>query len=188
MGRSISAPSKPKDFYKGKGIIISKVKIVNAEDVSKKPLGSWTPDLAVKLTLDVGLSFYPEMTIAGDFGKEGRWGSAFKVRELFLSAGVVGSLNDDDTIPPELLEELKGKEIKRVSFSIGKKPDGRIRYRDWDLVFPVSADNNFIEQYFYDSLGKSKYLSNLFKPIEDEGEPEIEGSVADPELPDDLPF
>lgn len=174
--------------YLDGGILITKATIVDAKDITGVTVKGWTPDVAVELSLDVGASFYPTLRIMGSFNGS-RWGSAFKIRELFLSAGIEGEL-EDDKIPPTMLEQLKGKEIKRLSYVTARKPNGKLKFYDWDLVFPADADNEKIIEIFKDSLTKSTRLSENFKPElwKNDTETETEGADTPTDMADNLPF
>ena len=113
------------------GIFIDRAVIEEVKDVSRTPIfsGKFTPDLGVVLTLDVGRDFKPELTIAGNLNGE-EWGSAFKLRELFLACGLSGELDEVEgkyVIPKEILDGLVGKTIKKLSYRSGTKPNGNAR-------------------------------------------------------------
>lgn len=137
------------------GILVGKVKIIQAIDVSNVPLPFRTTPfaLAIKLILDIGRTFTPELIIGGDFTRHADgtitgWGSAWRVRAFFENLGYTGSLTEDGKMLPEMLEFVQGKEFYRLSYITGVKPDGRAKYSDWheigNINQPVTA---FVERF-----------------------------------------
>lgn len=124
-----------------KGIFISKAKITKATITDGSEYTTWKPDIAVKITFDVGASFEPVDTIAGSFKKDisGEvidWGSAFKVADFFKIA--LGNpdleLTEDNSIPEEWLSQIIGTEIYRLTYVYGFNADtNKGKYKPWDL-------------------------------------------------------
>lgn len=152
-----------KPAAEGQDVFVVTGIIKDAKDISGVPVSDkWTPNLGIEITVDIGRDFFPTMRIAGDITEED-WGSAFKVRELLLAAGVTGFLTEDNKIPEEAIKELIGKTIKFVRFRAGEK-DGKSIYYNWDLVFPAVASDDKIKEVFYSQVTRSKYLAKRFKP------------------------
>jgi hypothetical protein len=115
-------------------------------------------DIGIKLTLDIGREFQPELTIAGNFkvtdGEVTGWGSAFAVQEAFSRLGYEGALDDGNRIPQGVLETFIGQKILRLSYVSGTKPDGRLRYSDWNLIGSVEEGAHALVKRFKKSLAK----------------------------------
>src|SRR5690242_4827808 len=94
----------------GPGIYINEVTILSAEDISGQtlPMLQNPFDIGIRLTLDIGRDFQPEMVIAGSFkrsqdtGEVTGWGSAFVVQEALSRLGFNGTLGDGNKIPAEV--------------------------------------------------------------------------------------
>ncbi len=153
-----------------KGIIVGKVTIVGVEDISgTTPQHLQFPvDIGIKLTLDVGKSFQPEMIIAGNFKRDNStgdvvsWGGGFVIQDLLIRMGYLGKLNEGNTIPSEALESLKGKSFLRLSYVTGLKQDGRPRYSDWTQVAAEDESRESLVARFHRSVAKG-YPKN-FRP------------------------
>jgi len=146
----------------GPGIYINEVTILNAEDISGQPLPySENPvDIGIKLTLDIGKDWNPEMIIAGSFKRDFEtnevigWGSAWPVQEALSKLGYTGSLNEDNRIPPEVLEDIVGKKFLRLSYVSGTKGDGKHRYSDWNLIGSVEEGADTLAARFRRQIAK----------------------------------
>jgi len=130
------------------GTFINVVRIVQARDVSKQDIyKNGSPvDCGVELTVDIGRDFQPKMTICGNFKTEGTrlsWGSAFVVKDLLTQLGIKGELNDDGTIPAEILEQLNGRQIIRLSYLRGYDAGtDKKRYSDYKHITVVDDFDN----------------------------------------------
>lgn len=130
------------------GTFINVVKIVSAQDVSKQDIfKNGNPvDCGIKLKVDIGRDFQPEMTIFGNFKTDGSslgWGSAFVVKDLLTQLGIKGSLNADGSVPQEILEQMVGRQIIRLSYlrdydSVADKK----RYSDYKHIAIVKDFDN----------------------------------------------
>lgn len=130
------------------GTFINVVRIVQAHDVSKQDVyKNGSPvDCGVELTVDIGRDFQPKFTICGNFKTDGNklsWGSAFVVKDLLTQLGIKGELAEDGTIPVEILEQLNGREIIRLSYLKGYDADkDKKRYNDYKHVAVVDDFSN----------------------------------------------
>ena len=79
------------------------------------------------------------------------WGSAFKLSKLFIVAGIEGALNEDGTIPEDLLESLIGRSIYVLSYLTGLRDDESLKYQMWDVV---EKDRQSIISEFESALQK----------------------------------
>jgi hypothetical protein len=156
------------------GIIISRTRIVNAKDISHQALPftkGRAVDVGVELTLDIGKSFNPTLTIYGDFEKDAsgtvvKWGSAFKVHDLLMALcpEYVADLKENYRISPDALTALMGKEFLRLTYVIGVRDDGKIRYSDWTTIGTVEAGEEALKKRWTRSI-KSGYPSNFHPEV-----------------------
>lgn len=178
--------SKP--FY-GKGIFINEAVIVSIADVSgttPHPLTS-SVDIGVRLTLEVGKDFRPEMLIAGSFkrnesGEVLGWGSAFPIQELFSKLGYNGTLNPDNSIPDEALETMLGKRFLRLSYVSGEKINGKPHYSDWNIIATPEEGADTLAKRFHASLEKG-YPRN-YRPEVLDTTPAENTSTTDTSIPE----
>jgi hypothetical protein len=130
------------------GTFINVVRIVQAQDISKQDIfKNGTPiDCGVELTVDIGRDFQPKMSIYGNFKTEGTklsWGSAFVVKDLLSQLGIKGELNEDGSIPQDVLEQLSGRQIIRLSFLRGyDSANNKKRYSDYKHIAVVDDFDN----------------------------------------------
>jgi len=126
----------------GPGIFINEATIADVQDVSGLilPFMERPFEIGIKLYLDIGRNFQPELVIAGDFkrdpatGEVVGWGGAFVVQEALSRLGYTGPLEDGNKIPEEVLLELVGKQFLRLSYVSGQKENGKLRYSDWNQI------------------------------------------------------
>jgi hypothetical protein len=118
----------------------------------------WCVDLS--LLLDIvkrnGQSYNYTLNIRCNYQKNESgsivgWGSAFKLQKLFTVTDIEGALNDDGTIPEDLLEQLIGKSIFVLSYISGVREKESLRYQMWDVV---EKDRQSIISEFESSLQK----------------------------------
>ena len=179
----------------GTGVFVNKVAIAEVHDMSgKKPdFLENTPDLWVQLKLDVGQDFQPEFNVFGDFKRDDQtrqiadWGSAFKIKNLFTNLGITGELNDDGSIPEEMLKQLPGKEFFRLQYVSRIKDDGKPGYSDWtDQIeatdpkrlanaFFKSVDRGYPKNYRPDLLDEDDATD--FPPKEDTAKADFDDPV-----------
>ena len=124
------------------GVYINEATIVKAEDVSgeKLPYLQRPVEMGLKLTLDIGREFQPELIIAGELkhdtatGEVIGWGSAFVVQEALSRLGYTGPLTIQNRIPADVLNGLVGKKLLRLSYVSGVRENGKSRYSDWNQI------------------------------------------------------
>jgi len=154
----------------GEGIYVNLVTVIKAEDISGQTLTFLNNpvDIGIKLTIDVGKEFTPEMFIFGNFeydmltGDIIGWGSAFVVQEVFKKLGVQGHLTKDNTIPESALAQLVGKQFYRLSYVSGAKDNGQLKYSDWNIIASLVEGAAFLASKFQKSLTRG-YPKN-YKP------------------------
>jgi len=174
---ALSTSSEKKGMGYGKGIFIDKVRIISAEDVSgtkifEKIGKNYVPDLAVRITFDIGKSFTPEDTVFGNFTRNDDnsvkgWGGAFKVRDLFVECDITGDLTSDNRLPEEWVKGLIGKELWRLQYVTKRKPDGKFKYYSWNTYLNANDDPSLLSEKFMDSV-TSGYPKDYHPEIMDE--------------------
>lgn len=145
-----------------KGVFISEVEIVDAEDISGEVLPHLQQpfDIGVRLKLEIGRSFQPEFVIAGNFkrdelsGEVIGWGSAFVVQEALSRLGFKGDLEPDNRIPEGVVPSLVGKRFLRLSYVSGLKENGKLRYNDWNMIATLEEGAESLLKRFERSLSR----------------------------------
>ena len=146
----------------GPGVFISEATIINAQDHSgtMPSFLKTIPDIYLVLTIDIGKEWTPEMSFFGDYKRDERspevivdWGSAFKIRNLFSACGIHREINDDGTIPGDMVKELTGKKILRLQYVSGVRENGKLKYSDWtEQVLPADGDPRKLAELFFKSV------------------------------------
>ena len=144
MTLSCDKPSQIPDLPLG--VYVNEATIVSVEDVSgttpafmSRPL-----DIGMKLTLEVGRDFQPQMLIAGNFRRDIKsgdvvaWGSACVVQDALLRLGYTGPLDPGNKIPTKALQDLVGATFLRLSYVSGTKNTGKPRYSDWTTIGSIA--------------------------------------------------
>ena len=141
--------TKSNNTQYGVGIFVNKATIIGAADKSEEGLSFLQSpvDVAIVLTLDIGKDFSPEMSFFGNYKRDEQnnlivdWGGAFSIRNLFTACGIDSEINDDGSIPPELLNQLIGKEILRLQYVSGlRQTDDKPKYSDWTQTVLAGND------------------------------------------------
>jgi hypothetical protein len=146
----------------GPGIFISEATIIDAQDHSgtMPSFLKTIPDIYLVVTLDIGKEWTPEMSFFGDFKRDRKnpneivgWGSAFKIRNLFTACEIHRELNDNGTIPKDMVNDLIGKKILRLQYVSGARENGRLKYSDWtEQVLPANEDPKKLADLFFKSV------------------------------------
>lgn len=174
----------------GPGMFISQVTVLQAEDVSgqQAPFLQRPYDIGIKLTLDIGKDFHPQLTIAGEFKRDPvsneviGWGSAFVVQEALARTGYTGNLDPGNKLPATALSGLIGKRFLRLSYISGRKDDGRIRYSDWNHIASLDEGGDELAKRFRRSLAKG-YPKNYHPELVEEASTlsaDVTASIDDP--------
>lgn len=140
MTLSCSNPFSARTY--GQGIYINSVTILNAQDISGQqlPYMDQPVDIGIKLTLDIGKDWNPEMVIAGSFKRDWEsnevlgWGTAWPVQEALARLGYDGSLDEGNSIPANVIEDIVGKKFLKLSYVSGIRDGGKPRYSDWHII------------------------------------------------------
>lgn len=140
---------------KSDGIFVDTVKIVDAE-INYRVMEKWQKmpdDISLKLTLDIGKDFQPEMYIGGQFredkvsGNVISWGTATKVKILLdnIGLGVACDKNApaaSQKLPDDIKDRMIGKEFLRLMYrSTRTKQDGNYRIKEWQETGMVGPGN-----------------------------------------------
>lgn len=160
MTLSCTSPFQKRSF--GPGIYINEVTIADVADISGQQLPFLTEpvDIGIKLFLDIGRDFQPEMIVAGnlkrdpDTGEVIGWGSAFVLQDALSKLGFTGNLEEGNRIPLDALEGLIGKKFLRLSYVSGLKPNDKPRYSDWSQIGTVEEGPDALAARFKRSLQK----------------------------------
>lgn len=160
MTLSCTHPNSTNNF--GPGIFISRVTILKAEDVSGQelPFLQNPYEVGLKLTLEVGQDFHPEMTIGGQFKRDPStgevigWGSGFVVQDALSRLGYKGPLDEGNILPQAVLEGLVGKEFIRLSYVSGIRDGGKAKYSDWNMIASVDDGAHSLVRRFKRSVSR----------------------------------
>ncbi len=186
---------------KSDGIFVDTVKIVDAE-INYRVMEKWQKmpdDISLKLTLDIGKDFQPEMYIGGQFredkvsGNVISWGTATKVKILLdnIGLGVACDKNapaGSQKLPDDIKDRMIGQEFLRLMYrSTRTKQDGNYRIKEWQetgMVGPGNAQklrNKFAEAVSNSWVKDYNPNSEPPKPVDlDEG---ISTSTSETDFP-----
>ena len=150
-------------------IFVDKVKIAKAEIKYgvKEDWQTYSDDISVHLTLDIGKAFQPNMYIGGNYKKDEvsgeivGWSTAFKVKMFFDSIGMPimldkGKNPQSSRLPADAEKRITGKDFLRLTYiSTKTKRDGGALWKDWQETRPVSYDVKKFKSDFKESVSKS---------------------------------
>jgi hypothetical protein len=73
------------------------------------------------------------------------WSSAFRVLKLFQNLGIKGSLENDNKIPAEWVEKLKGRKVWRATYVKGLKKDNpeKLAWSSWNTFTDAEGEDGF---------------------------------------------
>ena len=180
---TLSCENQWKKRTYGPGIYVNEVTIAEAQDVSGSslPFMAMPVDIGIKLVLEIGRDFQPEMTIAGNFkrdlatGEIIGWGGAFVVQEALSRLGFTGTLDRNNRIPPEIVAGLVGKKFLKLSYVSGLSRTNAKRYSAWNLIGTPEEGAESLVARFKKSLTRG-YPKNYRPELLDE--PVRAGSAA----------
>ena len=143
------------------GVYINEVTVADVQDISGQqlPFMQEPVDIGIRLFLDIGRDFQPELVIAGNLKRDESgevigWGSGFVVQEALSKLGYTGQLEEGNRIPVGALEGAIGKKFIRLSYISGVKGDGKFRYSDWNTIATVEEGAESLAARFRRSLRK----------------------------------
>ena len=187
---------------KSDGIFVDTVKIVDAE-INYRVMEKWQKmpdDISLKLTLDIGKDFQPEMYIGGQFredkvsGNVISWGTATKVKILLdnIGLGVACDKNapaGSQKLPDDIKDRMIGQEFLRLMYrSTRTKQDGNYRIKEWQetgMVGPGNAQklrNKFAEAVSNSWVKDYNPNSEPPKPVD------LDDGISTQSSEDDFPF
>lgn len=163
----------------GPGILISQVKIIDVEDISGEqlPFLERPVDIGIRLFLDIGRDFNPELIIAGNFDRDAHtdmvrgWGSAFPVQQALTKLGYQGPLTKGNKIPANVLQSIIDKSFYRLSYVSGLKDSNKLRYSDFNIIGSIEEGPEVLAKRFQKSVLKGypkNYHPELLEPKEEE--------------------
>ena len=170
-----SSSSKTKD-----NIFVDTVKIATAEIKYgvKEEWQTYSDDISIHLTLDIGKDFQPNMYIGGSFKKDDvsgaieGWSTAFKIKMFFDAVGMPIKLDkgknaQSSRLPADAERRLVGKEFLRLTYlSTKTKRDGGALWKDWQETRPAQGQGSNIADFkakFKESVSKN-YVKDFSSP------------------------
>lgn len=149
-------------------IFVDKVKIadVKIKYGVKEDWQTYSDDISIHLTLDIGRDFQPNMYIGGNYKKDEvsgeivGWSTAFKVKMFFDSLGMPimldkGKNPQSSRLPADAEQILKGKEFLRLTYiSTKTKRDGGQLWKDWQETRSPDYDSKSFKSDFKESVNK----------------------------------
>ena len=150
-------------------IFVDKVKIATAKIKYgvKEDWQTYSDDISIHLTLDIGRDFQPNMYIGGNYKKDEvsgeivGWSTAFKVKMFFESIGMPIKLDkgknpQSSRLPADAEQILVGKDFQRLTYiSTKTKRDGGQLWKDWQETRPVSYYTKKFKLDFKESVSKN---------------------------------
>ncbi len=168
-------------------IFVDKVKIASIEIKYgvKEDWQTYSDDISIHMTLDIGKDFQPNMYIGGNYKKDEvsgeiiGWSTAFKVKMFFDSIGMPIKLDkgknpSSSRLPADAEQRLLGKEFSRLTYMSTKtKKDGNPLWKDWQETRTPSYDQNKFKEEFKNAVSKGyvKDFSESKENSNDESSP-----------------
>ena len=128
---------------------------------------TYSDDISIHLTLDIGKDFQPNMYIGGNFKKDEMsgevvgWSTAFKVKLFFDAIGMPIKLDkgmqpQSSRLPADAEQVITGKEFLRLTYvSTKTKKDGSPLWKDWQETRNASYDHNKFKAEFKEAVGNN---------------------------------
>ncbi len=149
-------------------IFVDKAKIatVQIKYGVKEDWQTYSDDISIHLTLDIGKDFQPNMYIGGNYKKDEvsgeivGWSTAFKVKLFFDALGMPIKLDkgmqpQSSRLPADAEKVLVGKEFKRLTYlSTKTKRDGGALWKDWQETRHATYDQDKFKSEFKESVSK----------------------------------
>ena len=183
------ADSKPKN---NDNIFVDSVTIKNMTVTygTKEPWQTYADDISVKLELDIGRDFFPEMYIGGRFkvddisGEVVGWSSALKVKMLADSLGMPIGLGSGETLttlrlPADFIDKAKGRKICRLTYLSTKlKKTGGQLWKDWQETRRENIDHAKFKADFMSAV-ENGYVKDFCRPGQEQTQPPVDNTVGD---------
>ena len=150
-------------------IFVDKAKIASIQIKYgvKEDWQTYSDDISIHLTLDIGKDFQPNMYIGGNYKKDEMsgeivgWSTAFKVKLFFDAIGMPIKLDkgmqpQSSRLPADAEQVITGKEFLRLTYiSTKTKRDGGQLWKDWQETRNVSYDHNKFKAEFKEAVGNN---------------------------------
>ena len=161
-------------------IFVDNVKVVTA-DINYETKQDWqtySDDMSINMTLDIGRDFQPSFYIGGNFKKDETsgqvigWGTAFKVKLFFDAIGMPirlskGKLLQDQRLPDDAASQLIGKEFARLTYKSTKlKKTGDNMWKEWQETRPTNVDHAEFKDIFRNAV-TNNWIKDFLSPDDD---------------------
>jgi len=164
----------------GDNIFIDTPTIIGCEITygEKKAWQTYSDDIAVELTLDIGKNFNPTFYMGGNFKVDDQsglvvgWSTAYKIKLFFEALGHTLKLSKDKALadqklPVEAVDFCIGKEFKRLQYISTKlKPNGDKKWKDWQQTDSVNTPNNEFKAKFKNAVDNN-WIKDFQDPEDD---------------------
>ena len=161
-------------------IFVDNVKIVtaNLNYETKQDWQTYSDDMSISMTLDIGRDFNPSFYIGGNFKKDETsgqvlgWGTAYKIKLFFDAIGMPirlskGKLLQDQRLPQGAESQLIGKEFARLTFKSTKlKKTGDNMWKEWQETRPTSVDHAEFKDIFRNAVANN-WIKDFLSPDND---------------------
>ena len=155
-------------------IFTDKVKIASVQIKYgvKEDLQTYSDDISVHLTLDIGRDFQPNMYIGGSYKKDEvsgeivGWSTAFKVKLFFDALGMPIKLDKgmnpaSSRLPADAEKILVGKDFLRLTYiSTKTKKDGNPLWKDWQETRSAYYYHKKFKEEFKSAVS-NKYIKDF---------------------------
>ena len=161
-------------------IFVDNVKVVTA-DINYETKQDWqtySDDISINMTLDIGRDFQPSFYIGGNFKKDETsgqvvgWGTAFKIKLFFDAIGMPirlskGKLLQDQRLPDDAASQLIGKEFARLTYKSTKlKKTGDNMWKEWQETRPTNVDHAEFKDIFRNAV-TNNWIKDFLSPDDD---------------------
>ena len=140
---------------------------------------TYSDDISIHLTLDIGKDFQPNMYIGGNYKKDDvsgeivGWSTAFKVKLFFDAIGMPIKLDkgmqpQSSRLPADAEKVLVGKEFSRLTYvSTKTKRDGGALWKDRQETRSASYDQTRFKNEFKEAVSKG-YVKDFAQDTQEE--------------------
>ena len=140
---------------------------------------TYSDDISIHLTLDIGKDFQPNMYIGGNYKKDEMsgeivgWSTAFKVKLFFDAIGMPIKLDkgmqpQSSRLPADAEQVITGKEFLRLTYvSTKTKKDGSPLWKDWQETRSAAYDHKKFKAEFKEAVGNN-YVKDFANANESE--------------------